>query len=87
LITPYILSYWVLSNPETWLLARTYSLVVNQGLRGSQMFWIFVPDGNSVITDAEGDNASGNQRVRLLWGLANLTVALALNPNQPLINR
>lgn len=72
LFTPYVVAFWILNMPNVWLSARTYSLVVNQGLRGGQLFWIFVPNGKSAVTDLEGDNTTRNQRVRLIWGTFNL---------------
>lgn len=74
LFVSYISAFWIMGMPDLWLSLRTYSLAINQGLRGSQLIWIFVPDGKSVITDMEGDNITRNQQFRLFWGAINLAI-------------
>jgi hypothetical protein len=69
LVTPLAVSA-TLGLPNAWLGARTYSLVLNQVLRGSRALWIFVP-GASYITKAE-NTPSTNQHVRMAAGVTNL---------------
>jgi hypothetical protein len=69
LATPLAVSA-TLGLPNAWLGARTYSLVLNQVLRGSRALWIFVP-GASYITKAE-NAPSTNQLVRVAAGVVNL---------------
>jgi hypothetical protein len=62
----------LLGRPHAWLGARTYSLVLNQALRGSRAMWIYEP-GRSYITKPEGA-PSVDQRYRFAAGAANLAL-------------
>jgi len=74
LMTPLLVTM-MLDEPEAWLGARTYSLVLVQVLRGSQFTHIFTP-GRSYVTKAEGA-PSTDQAWRAAWGFANLTAVAA----------
>ena len=74
LVAPLLVTL-MLDEPEAWLGARTYSLVLVQVLRGSQFTWIFTP-GQSYITKPEGA-PSTNQAWRAAWGIANLMAVAA----------
>lgn len=75
LMTPLVVSFSILEMPASWLGARTYSLVLNQALRGTQAYDIFVPDGNSFVTKKENADEM-DQSVRALWGMINLIYVL-----------
>jgi hypothetical protein len=68
LITPLVVASLV--NPYSWLGARTYSLVLNQVLRGANACWLFNP-GKSFVTKEEGA-PSGNNYVRFCVSVLNL---------------
>ena len=55
-----------------WLGARTYSLGLNQALRGAQFTYVFKP-GASFVTKPENAPTT-NDALRLYWGAANLAL-------------
>lgn len=73
LLTPLIVCL-ILNQPNAWLGARTYSLILNQILRGSELLYIYKP-GKSYITKIEG-LVSTNQTIRLLLGSVNLVLLI-----------
>ena len=73
LITPLLVSA---GNPTIWLGARTYSLVLNQALRGMRALWIYEP-GMSFVTKKE-NAPSTDQRIRVVWGVVNVAVVCFL---------
>ena len=64
----------VLGDWNTWLGARTYSLVLNQVLRGARVTRIYTP-GESFVTKAEGA-PSTDPFWRAVWGLANVALVV-----------
>lgn len=74
LLSPLLVSYVVLGQPYTWLGARTYSLVLNQALRGSSAGWMFVP-GKSYVTKLENTQPP-DPEIQWCWGVLNLIFLL-----------
>lgn len=69
LVTPLIVCV-ILQTHHAWLGARTYSLVVNQILRGIQALWMFEP-GRTYITHTE-NHINPNKHLCVIFGIANL---------------
>jgi hypothetical protein len=74
LISPLAVSY--LLGLSSWLGARTYSLVLNQALRGSNACWLFCP-GKSFVTKKDGD-PPGDEIVRWCMGIINIIIILVV---------
>lgn len=72
LVSAYVSAVWIQGSSGMWLSARTYSLLVNQWLRGTQPLWIYVPNGESIVTDKEGDNTSRDRYVGLALSVVSL---------------
>ena len=70
LVTPLIVAA-LLNEPNAWLGARTYSLVLNASFAwGERDSRIFTP-GQSFVTKPEGE-PSTNQAWRMAWGVVNV---------------
>lgn len=74
LLTSFIVSFFIIQRPESWLGTRTYVLMLNMLFRAHQFTYLYTP-GQSVITQLVGQkdvDQRKKHRVRIVWGWLNL---------------
>jgi hypothetical protein len=64
----------ILFGANTWLTARTYSLIFNMLFRASEILWIFSP-GKSYVTKGKGD-MENNKNVAFAIGVVNAVICV-----------
>lgn len=67
LISSFIVSFYILNNPSTWLGARTYGLILNMILRYFRITYLY-KSGFSIITTKKNKY---NKKIKNIWGFTN----------------